>query len=106
MGQALNNTDVQVGIGQGGNLQVAVVPNQPNNNNNAGGEETCDSDDCDCWEVGQDYAGGDLRVRNNPRRVSSAQRCQQASGHKVLNLIIKSTTFLQFSLFNVLDCKN
>ena len=105
MGQALNNTDVQVGIGQGGNLQVAVVPNQTNNNN-AGGEETCDSDDCDCWEVGQDYAGGDLRVRNNPRRVSSAQRCQQASGHYVLNLIIKSTTFLQFSLFNALDCKN
>ena len=30
----------------------------------------------DLWLV-QDFVGGDLRVRDNPRRVAGAEQCQQ-----------------------------
>merc|ERR1712227_276097 len=79
VGQALNNTDVQVGLGNNGNLQVAVLPKNPGNNNGNNGDngERCSSGmNCDCWERSQDYAGGDLRIRNNPSQVSSAEECQ------------------------------
>jgi len=80
VGQALNNTDVQVGLGSGGNLQVAVVPKNPgsnnNNVNNGDDGESC-SGNCDCWERGVDYAGGDLRIRNNPSQTTGAEQCQE-----------------------------
>ena len=83
-GSVLNNTDLQVGIGNNGNLQVAVLPKTPGNNNNGNngnndgdnGEGCSSGKNCDCWERGQDYAGGDLRIRNNPSQVSSAEECQ------------------------------
>ena len=87
VGQALNNTDVQVGVGNNGNLQVAVVPKNPgsnNNNVNIGDDGESCSGNCDCWERGVDYSGGDLRIRNNPIQTTGAEQCQVQQGF-VLN---------------------
>ena len=55
---------------------MSIVPS--NNNNNAGDDgENC-SGNCDCWERGQDYVGGDLRLRTNPVLVAGAEECQQS----------------------------
>ena len=71
---------LQINPGAGGIPQVSIVPSNNNNNNanfQAGDDgENC-SGNCDCWERGKDYVGGDLSLRQNPVLVEGAEECQQ-----------------------------
>ena len=84
-GQILDNTEVRIGP-DGVKLEVNDQSGQA-----ADTSEDCDgggtgqvgvraglggSGGCDCWEVGTDYPGGDLRRVTNPRQVSSVSECQ------------------------------
>ena len=81
-GQILDNTDVRIAP-DGTTLEVKDQFGQA-----ADTSEDCDgggiaqvgarrgSGGCDCWEVGTDYPGGDLRRVTNPRQVSSVSECQ------------------------------
>ena len=91
VGPILDNTDVRIGpdgikvevneqTGQTG--QTGLVRDTSEDCPGGGGSGNVGVrsglGSCDCWEVGTDYPGGDLRTVANPRQVSSVSECQSA----------------------------
>lgn len=97
--EAIENTDVNIGLDNNGQLQVAVLPkDQEKENGNSGGstDDLCVDNgpnrgstsirngpnvatgDCVCWDRGFDYNGADLPIGRNPSPSGSAQECQKS----------------------------
>merc|ERR1711971_1217964 len=101
--EAIENTDVNIGLDNNGQLQVAVLPkDQEKDNGNSGSSSGGSTDDlcldngansgstsirngpnvatgdCACWDRGFDYQGADLPIGRNPSPSGSAQECQKS----------------------------
>jgi len=96
--EAIENTDVNIGVGDNGQLQVAVLPKDRDKETENGGssDDLCVDNgsntgstgirngpnvatgDCVCWDRGFDYRGADLPIGRNPSPADSAQDCQRS----------------------------